>query len=68
MFTYSGRIPQVSPVAWQVAADTKDPVTHRPATNLTRTMLDAGGKDQMSIRQTRTFFSPRVQSVMRKNG
>lgn len=67
-FTYSGRIPGVNPTAWQVAADTKDPVTHRPATNLTRSMLDAGGKDQMSIRQTRTFFSPKVQCVMRENG
>ena len=66
-FTYLDRIPGVSSEAWRVAADAKDPVSHRPATNLTRSMLDTGGRDQMSIRQTRTFFSPKVQNVMRIN-
>ena len=67
-FTYAGRIPGVSPEAWKVVADARDPISHKPATNLTRPMLDAGGRDQMSIRQTRTFFSTKVQTVMRLNG
>ena len=41
---------------------------NRPITSLTTKMLSASGGDQMSIEQTRTFFSEKVADVMESHG
>lgn len=57
----------VNPLAWKEVAMAKDHL-NRPVSNLTIKMLGVSGNDQMSISQTRTYFSNKVSDHMQKIG
>lgn len=69
-YTYLNKIPGVcnAKEAWDFVAGSLDTIKNKRVTKLTPIMLTLNGTDQMSIIQTRTFFSQEVAEQMKKGG